>query len=313
MCLIYLLNQNEYTNSGTNTINTFEQYATQYWAKHSQYNERELIPNKDTIELIELFLKSSQAFEGHNVELLVQHGADVNTEGGRSGTAIQVAAVFEGDKDTSTLFAEHNADVYAHGEKFGTAIQAIVAGSYTETMESLVQQGTDIQYGTSLYAAATTKTSEFLIHQSADINATQSDRSGSAIQDTAAEGHTEPVESLVQQAADVNTQNGNVNTALHAAATVGHTEAVECHIQQNTDINAQCEKSHTAIHAAAAGDYTEPVKFFVQEDANVHTQKGNFGTSLHEATTIDTLTFFLHQSADINAQGHESDTRGAQT
>ncbi|KAJ3964751.1 hypothetical protein EV361DRAFT_976371 [Lentinula raphanica] len=58
MCLICLLSQREYkpiwkdiNKASREDIVTFEQYATQYWAKHSQYNEREEFPCEDTITL----------------------------------------------------------------------------------------------------------------------------------------------------------------------------------------------------------------------------------------------------------------------
>ncbi|KAJ3820177.1 hypothetical protein F5880DRAFT_1488460, partial [Lentinula raphanica] len=65
MCIIYLLQQCVHHEIWTQhfyyheDVITFEQYATQYWAEHTQYNESAEVSCEHTMKLTETFLKDS--------------------------------------------------------------------------------------------------------------------------------------------------------------------------------------------------------------------------------------------------------------
>jgi hypothetical protein len=92
------------------------------------------------------------------VKLLLEHGTDVNAQGGKYGTALQAAAGDYGSKDTAKLFLEHGADVNAQGGYFGTALQVAISQGRSDTVKLLCEHGADVNaqggnYGTALQAA----------------------------------------------------------------------------------------------------------------------------------------------------------------
>ncbi|KAJ3832734.1 hypothetical protein F5878DRAFT_547720, partial [Lentinula raphanica] len=193
MCLIYLLKQNKYGNIWIEPdflhrydIKTFEQYATQYWGEHSQYNDRNSVLSKNTLELIEIFLKqTSNAYINWRNNFVT---SNEETNGIQyifsEGTTLHVTAWFGLETSTQKVLANTNTVslnfffnmVLIH---FGTALQAAAAGGHDDTVEFLVTQGADINaqggdYGTALEVAVTEghkETAEFLLQQGADLNA----------------------------------------------------------------------------------------------------------------------------------------------
>ncbi|KAJ3963818.1 hypothetical protein EV361DRAFT_813010, partial [Lentinula raphanica] len=168
MCLICLLSQRKYKPIWKNArwvrredIVTFEQYATEYWAKHSQYNEREEFPDEDTIKLSQEFFHNElevlknwkqnfwelevdswndSSFEQcSNLYIAACYGlkicmqrvlidnyeldSDINTQGGFYGSVIQAAAA-QGYKEIVELILQHGANVNLQSGYFGTAIAA---------------------------------------------------------------------------------------------------------------------------------------------------------------------------------------------
>ncbi|KAJ3774980.1 hypothetical protein FB446DRAFT_701867 [Lentinula raphanica] len=203
MCIIYLLQQDvqqqgvyhkiwiptlyEYMRN----ITTFEQYATQYWAEHSQYNEMAEI--------------SSKGYIGFSIETALGH-------------AIQLAAL-KGFKDVIELFIEYGADVNALGEEYGSALQAAAYGGERDIVEILIKHGANIDaqggtYGSALQAAACwSQTAIVEILLAHDINA-QGGEYGSALQAAAYRGQTAIVEILLAHGADINAKGGEYGSAL---------------------------------------------------------------------------------------------------
>ncbi|KAJ6035948.1 hypothetical protein N7540_000227 [Penicillium herquei] len=91
------------------------------------------------------------------VKLLLEHGADVNAQGGWYGTPLQAAA-FGGYLEIVKLLLEHGAEVNAQVGQYGTALQAATSGGYPEVVKLLLEHGADVnikggQYGSALLAA----------------------------------------------------------------------------------------------------------------------------------------------------------------
>jgi ankyrin repeat protein len=92
------------------------------------------------------------------VQLLLNHGADVNIRRGDSGTALQAASAI-GYLEIVQLLLNHGADDNIQGEYYGTALQAASARGHLEIVQLLLNHGADINiqgrgYGTALQAAS---------------------------------------------------------------------------------------------------------------------------------------------------------------
>ncbi|KAJ3817362.1 ankyrin repeat-containing domain protein, partial [Lentinula raphanica] len=324
MCLIYLLNQSEEKDIWENSdhwqrgdIETFEQYATQYWGEHSHYIDKKPLSYNKSIEMAQIFLEqASNTFINwtKNFQASVEWRYKTNNIFAENDK-LHVTAWFglrtSAQKlltNTDTGMQNDLLDINTMSGYFGTALQTAAARGHKDTAELLLQQGAEINaqgghYGTALQAAAARgqkDTVEFLVQQGAEINA-QCGLYGTALQAAANNGHKDIVEFLLQQGAEINAQS---------AAFGGHQDIVEFLVQQGATINAQGGEYGTALQAAAAAAYwtgqKDIVEFLVQQGAEINTQGEQYGTALQAAAywgQKDTVEFLVQQGAEINTQG----------
>ena len=73
------------------------------------------------------------ASKGHEAiaKLLIEHGADVNAQGGLDGNALQ-ATIINGHEAFAKLLLENGADVNAQEEQYGNALQAAIINGCEE-------------------------------------------------------------------------------------------------------------------------------------------------------------------------------------
>ncbi|KAJ5200683.1 Pfs NACHT and ankyrin domain-containing protein [Penicillium cf. griseofulvum] len=74
------------------------------------------------------------------VKLLLDKGADINTQGGRYGNALQ-AASGEGHQETVKLLLDKGADINTQGGRYGNALQAASGEGHQEIVEILQTMG----------------------------------------------------------------------------------------------------------------------------------------------------------------------------
>ncbi|KAJ3839539.1 ankyrin repeat-containing domain protein [Lentinula raphanica] len=265
MCLICLLSQREYKpiwedidKVRREDIVTFEQYATEYWAKHSQYNEREGFPCEDTIQLTQEFL--------HNkLEVLKnwkQNFWELEVDSWNQFSFVECSNLYIAACYGLKICMQRvlindyklNSDINIQGGFYGSVIQAAAAKGYKEIVELSLQH-------------------------SANVNL-QCGNFGTAIIAAASGGHEGIVEYLVQHGAEVNLQGGNFRTAIAEAASGGHQDIVEYLVQHGADINLQDinlqgGKYGTAVAAAASEGYQNIVEYLLQHGAVLNLQGGD--------------------------------------
>ena len=91
------------------------------------------------------------------IQLLLDHGADINATCGKYGTALQAAA-FNYRIHSIRLLLDKGADVNAEGGEYGTALQAASYACHLEVVKELLSNGANVnarvgKYGTALQAA----------------------------------------------------------------------------------------------------------------------------------------------------------------
>ncbi|KAF2677630.1 ankyrin, partial [Lentithecium fluviatile CBS 122367] len=134
--------------------------------------------------------------------LLLEHGATVNTHTGRFDCALQ-AAPKRGSLEIVKLLMEHGADVNSSGGKYGTPLQAACCD---DTMRR-----TSIKDGTAIV--------ELLLDAGADVNA-RGGKYHAALQ-AAAYHHRKFVDVLLKHGADPNIRGGKYGSAMGAARKKG--------------------------------------------------------------------------------------------
>ncbi|KAJ7132644.1 ankyrin repeat-containing domain protein [Mycena filopes] len=131
------------------------------------------------------------------VQLLLDHGAQVNTWVGEWGSPL-AAACFGGDEGVVQLLLAHGADVNVPGTAYaGTPLEAASESDYTGIVRLLLENGADVNRQTGDYGGAL------------QVAATKAEK-------------LELVRFLIENGADVNAQGGFYGSPLKAALSCGH-------------------------------------------------------------------------------------------
>ncbi|KAF7179589.1 hypothetical protein CNMCM7691_008637 [Aspergillus felis] len=210
------------------------QYSARYWMYHARPAETQ----KDVQESILNFFQQREAYAvwvnlfkhdeklrrygkmetplyyaslgglRHTVQLLIEKGADVNTQEGYYSNSLQ-AASHQGHKEVVQLLLEEGADVNTQGGYYGSALQAASHQGDKEVVQLLLEKG-------------------------ADVNA-QGGYYSNAIQAASRQGDKEIVQLLLEKGADINVQGDYYGNALQAASRHGHKEVVQLLLEKGAD------------------------------------------------------------------------------
>ncbi|KAL5376601.1 hypothetical protein DPSP01_010394 [Paraphaeosphaeria sporulosa] len=246
-------------------------------------------------------------------KLLLNHGADVNAQGGEFGNALQ-AASFEGHEDVvRILLGDKSIDVNAQGGYYGNALQAASWKGNEQIVKMLLTKA-DVNaqggyWGSALQAASWANNEvvvKILLEANADVNA-QGGFYGNALQAASGGGHERVVKILLDKNADVDAQGGYEGSALQAASLKGHRLIVKMLLDENADINTQSGRYGNALQAASSFGHEQLVKILLDNGADVNVQGGYHGTSLQAASKgghEQTVKLLLDSGADVNAPSH---------
>ena len=246
--------------------------------------------------------------------LISESGADVNTKGGRYGSALQAASNRGHEKVVSLLLSE-GANINAKGGRYGDALQAASHGGHRNIVELLLVRGADVNtkgglYGSALQAASFVgheKVVELLLDKGADVDA-QSGLYGTALQAASFGGHEKIIELLLGKGADINAQGGLYGNALQAASHGGLRRVVKLLLYMGSDVNTPGGEYGNALQAAAFKGNKQIVELLLSKGANINARGGLYGNSLQAASYgghRKVVKLLLDRGADINAQGGE--------
>ncbi|KAL8723175.1 MAG: hypothetical protein Q9181_007337 [Wetmoreana brouardii] len=349
-CLAYLLQfKGPYSNNQSLTEFRLALYAAHYWVLHAQVVERDA--DFEPPMLTELFLTEESGllswirlykptfsldfmFEsraGSNgtplyyaaqaglhkwVQILLNKGADVNTQGGYFGNALQAAAAKGHDQVVRILLDKGaNINAQSQGGEYGNALQAAAGEGHDQVVQLLLDKGANInaqsqggEYSNALEAAAIhghVSVVQLLLDKGADVNA-QGREYGNALQAAAWLGHDQVIQLLLDKGANISAQGGFFSNALQAAAWSGHDQVVQLLLDKGADVNAQGGIEGNALQAAAAKGHDQLVQLLLDKGANVNAQDKFCGNALQAAAGEghdQVVQLLLDKGADVNAQG----------
>jgi len=203
------------------------------------------------------------------VEVLLEHGADVNTSDGCGRTALHFTALDEDggffgfhlckDPDTNVkgeiakLLLSRGANVNAQTKDGITALHAATQNGYVKVVEALLEHNADVN--------CTVKTDtpppyidKFLLIFHASIRS--KDKYDSTLLHIAAgKGHLEIVKGLLKFGAIIDSKDEYGRTALHIACIIGHKQIVIALLEHSSDINIVSKNNRTPFDFAVAGIY----------------------------------------------------------
>jgi hypothetical protein len=268
-CLAYLLQFDQHYSLSSETIEEFPlaRYAAEHWTQHARIVGKDL----DSIQMLSLdfcvahkeayinwgrlynpdkpwempnltrkltdiappLYYASLAGVAELVRLLLDKGADVNSQGGEYGNALQAALAYSHEV-VVRLLLDKGVDVNAKGGQYGNALQAASAKGNEAMARLLLDKGADVNakggdYGNALQAALANGNeamARLLLDKGADVNS-QGGFYGSALQAVSGNGNEAMARLLLDKGADVNSQGGHYGNALQAASVNGYEAVVQ--------------------------------------------------------------------------------------
>ncbi|KAJ6602411.1 ankyrin repeat domain-containing protein [Mycena vulgaris] len=272
-------------------------------------NETSILQLSDNQEII------VASYYGHlqMVQLLVDHGVNVNAQSGQCG-ALQ-AASYKGHKKIAQLLLECGANVNAQGGEYGSALQAASYEGHEELVQLLLEYDADVNvqvqgriYGNILQTVSFNGHKEIvqlLIKYGADVNA-QGGEYGSALQAASYKGHKEITQLLLRRGANVNAQGGHFGSALQAASYMVHKEITQLLLEHSANVNAQGGKYGSALQVASYEGHKELVELLLKHGADVNMEGRIYGNVLQTASCKgykEIVQSLLEHGANVNARG----------
>ncbi|CAG8364465.1 unnamed protein product [Penicillium salamii] len=244
------------------------------------------------------------------VQILLRHGADVNTqvEGSQFGSslAVAVAATATSRDDAMELLLKAGADVnmqLRYG-RYGSALAAATTTPNGNAVRRLLHAGAGVNmrlryghYGSALAAAAATPKGNAvrrLLHAGAKVNMQLTHGYyGSALATAAAAttSNGNAVRLLLEAGADINMQlrYGRYGSALAAAAAVSNSNGIELLLKAGADVNMQLQNgdcgSALAHYTSTGREGSGVLRMLIDAGANVNLDlsHGSFGNALSAA------------------------------
>ncbi|KAL7894282.1 ankyrin repeat-containing domain protein, partial [Trichoderma sp. TUCIM 5745] len=281
-----------------------------------------------------------------NIQLLINHGADVNIQGGERGLALHALAAsiepetcklikllldkgakvdqlsdadlgtalhvacYKGMPETVRLLLDSGADVNAAGGQFGTPLQAAVIPDWTSFHDDEEKNTPGREKERELILEIV----ELLLKRGAKIN----QRGGefdSALQAACANRYVDMklFRLLLDHGADINAEGGCLGTILAAACNnpkIG-LEGARLLLDRGVDVNVNKGEFGTALMAACCSGQFELVRLLVDRGADVNAKTGNHATALIAACCsgqLELLRLLIDRGADVNAKTTQGQT-----
>ena len=225
-------------------------------------------------------------------ELLLEHGADVNTGQGDGGTPFHIA-VFLGRAEMAKLLMDNGADV--NRENHGG--DPPMSGLYAPwRMVNSINLSFQLKLDPKKVGTGRAKIAKML-NADFDVNML---KGRVDIWDAAFNGDLEVLQKAIEEGTDVNSRNRESgDPLLSIAALMGHADMVAFLLDKGADINARNRDKGTALHSAAFLGRSDVVKLLLDRGINAGFRNSFNGTAVDSAKTDWGITQGILRLFDI--------------
>lgn len=233
------------------------------------------------------------------VQLLIEHGADVNANDIYEATAL-ILATQNNHADVVRLLLEKGAFTnYLDNKEQLTALDFACAGGYLDICNLLITHGANVHEFFCIQDACRhghTEVVRLLIDNGANVDHGGSESYEPPICAASRDGYIEIVQLLIDNGADVNNVDVDFGyTALYRAAENGHIDICRLLIENEADVNIS-----RPLEVAAEKGYTDICKLLIDNGA---VSSPEYVSSAYENGHIQTCLFLIGDAPDalINA------------
>lgn len=222
------------------------------------------------------------------VRMLLAAGVNVNTPYDKNKTALtQVCESYQQPEEKVLpivqLLLEHGAEVNLVKKGDDGALQYAAMYGYPEVVNLLLQAGAEVNkkggYGRTawIYAATAShgdslKSLKYLLAAGADVHAANDAKENALWEHITRHDNEAVADFLIQSGIDFNTNNKMGETVLHWAAFCGRVNIVKLLLEKGMDINLKNKNGQTPLQKAMSFQKTPVVKFLFERGANIGNQ-----------------------------------------
>lgn len=222
------------------------------------------------------------------IDVLVEAGADIESERGISGTPVHFAAENDAPHAIAAL-ARHGADVDNVGGKGRTALHTVAFLGFTSAAEALLAAGA---------AVADRCPYDEIQHSALDI--------------AAEKGHVGVMRALIQHGGDAHAADpDNGTTALHFAAAFNKVDAIHVLAAARANLDAPDNVGCTPLHRACANNCCYAIAALAMYGANMNKRNNEGKAPLHQAAAtpgrLGVVQLLLAAGADSTLRGGSGD------
>ena len=245
------------------------------------------------------------------VKLFLDHGIDLDREGGKYGGCV-IQAILNGLNEIvdRLISSESRIDILA--QHFGHLLHGATAIGDKELVKSCLDSGEDpnmvAESSTPLQIAAMNNrlsVAELLLDRGADVNQS-TDLDDNPLHNAASKGHEEMCSLLIERGALVNRVQGQFGTPLKAATVNRRYGVLELLIQHGADVNLS-EGNHDHPLQAALKLESSIYEELLKHGADPNFHGGEYGSVLQAVCSygsdLDSIMSILDRDVDINYTG----------
>ena len=278
-------------------------------------------------------VSETKSFSGENcsgiAQLLIEHGADVNTRHENQATILHLAS-YQGQLQLVRILVDRGANINAKDNLDQTPLHRVLAAEDCPSEDCfsvaqlLIEHGADVNAQNVCGETPLHLVPRFwdlnlvrtLIDRGANVNA-EDDQGRTPLhrvlesRTSADEDRFGVVQLLVERGADVNARHENHDTPLHLASSKPELSLVRILLDHGANANAEDSRGRTPLHRVSEGSHKSHEDSFavaqllMERGANVNILDKDHETPLHVASSLASLEVvwvLLKHGADLSVE-----------
>ncbi|KAK6354169.1 hypothetical protein TWF730_008582 [Orbilia blumenaviensis] len=260
--------------------------------------------------LIEIAAMAEQ--EG-TVQLLVEKGAEIDTQNNEGVTPLDIAV--EPKKEMRRILIREDEEIDAWDDEVVTPLQLTIRRFRDNMVKFLLENGAEInprdKKGVRLLHLAVmkcwNKTIQLLLEKGAEINA-RDDKGATLLHLVVRKERHQTAQFLLEKGAEINARDKEGAMPLHLAIVTGEARTVRLLLEKGAEINARDNEGATPLHLAAKrwgpqDQGSEAVELLLEKGAEINARDNKGATPLHLAVMKDScaVELLLENGAEIEA------------